>query len=339
MGSKEDLLRAEEIAARILSFKPAARTKKAWLNDDLGVPYRTFRDWEEGRFYPSDSHLRRIAQKLNAPREWLEYGQAFPPLSILAHELELRRWEQIAKEEYEAALKQEMVKPESQGDLSRVEEIKRSGELIAAKQEDQKAAGKAVPTDDPELLEVVQKFRDLRASLTNFYTRNRTQARLDWMMSEELKLMGSPFKKEYDFVSISEAHDFSSEGPVFALLEDWESKEYHFRRDWLSRVTSSRKECFLWTVRGNAMFPTIQDGDMVLVDGSKTEIEKGHIYVVHLPDEKAVVRRVETIKSDKVRVVSENRKGSPTKEYHENDVRILGEVIWLARTLAGGMND
>ncbi len=86
--------------------------------------------------------------------------------------------------------------------------------------------------------------------------------------------------------------------------------------------------------QGDSMLPTIEGGDSLLVDLSKTKIHDGKIYCVRI-DGQLYAKRLQKIPPTTVRVVSDNEKyRSFEVDLSKNidfDFEVIGEVCWWGR--------
>lgn len=105
---------------------------------------------------------------------------------------------------------------------------------------------------------------------------------------------------------------------------------YAFRSDWVRRK-GDPKRMVLMQVVGNSMEPELQDGDMVLIDESKTDVYAGGIYAVGVEDT-VLVKRIEKLPGQLV-LHSDNTDYSPVRLSGDElmNVRIIGKVLWISR--------
>ncbi|MDD4732203.1 MAG: helix-turn-helix transcriptional regulator [Desulfovibrio sp.] len=105
---------------------------------------------------------------------------------------------------------------------------------------------------------------------------------------------------------------------------------YAFRSDWVRRKGDPTR-MVLMQVMGNSMEPELHDGDMVLIDQSKTDIYAGGIYAVGVEDT-VLVKRIEKLPGQLV-LHSDNTDYSPIKLSGDEllNVRIIGKVLWISR--------
>ena len=105
---------------------------------------------------------------------------------------------------------------------------------------------------------------------------------------------------------------------------------YSFRSDWLN-MRGNPANMVLMEVMGNSMEPEIKEGDMVLIDESRTDVLSGSIYAVGVEDT-VMVKRVERLPGTLV-LRSDNMDYSPIHlsgdELH--NVRVIGKVLWASR--------
>lgn len=103
--------------------------------------------------------------------------------------------------------------------------------------------------------------------------------------------------EEYDLIPLLESR--VTAGPEGEILYGEIADRYPFKKWWVERLvgrSAERKESlFLVRVRGDSMSPTINQGEMALVDtwqGERMEVVAGRIYLVVLPDGCAVLKRL-----------------------------------------------
>lgn len=108
-----------------------------------------------------------------------------------------------------------------------------------------------------------------------------------------------------------------------------------FRRDWLTRLHVSPSNACLVKVRGESMQPTLHDGDLVLIDQSKTKIRSGRIYAFNDGGHSKVKRldcmddHTLIIRSDNPQFPLDIRKGEDA-----NALKVIGEVVWSGHTFS-----
>lgn len=115
-------------------------------------------------------------------------------------------------------------------------------------------------------------------------------------------------------------------------MPDWTDGEIDIPVTWLSGRT--QEDYFVLRVTGNSMFPTYQDGDIVLVLRSDTMDHSGQIGVVMYDDDKATLKRVEYVAGeDWMKLIPINPQYPPimvTDERLEH-CRVLGIPKMLVR--------
>ena len=115
-----------------------------------------------------------------------------------------------------------------------------------------------------------------------------------------------------------------------------------FRKSWLKRMDVSPNSAVLARASGDSMSPTIQDGDMLLIDrqhqspparqrGPK-DTRPAPIFAL-LDDGEARVKRVEKTPSDHWAILSDNPAFAP--EFRPLDaVQFIGKVVWWGHTVS-----
>lgn len=135
-----------------------------------------------------------------------------------------------------------------------------------------------------------------------------------------------------EFYYIPKAEAVLSAGGGAFVLSESNGERYSFRRDWIVKITTSPKNLVLMDVAGESMYPTIHDGDSVMIDTSRQQIHDGRIYAIRM-DDTISIKRLGLVPGDKIRIVADNRDEYPPYETKPADLHIIGQVIWYARTL------
>lgn len=108
-----------------------------------------------------------------------------------------------------------------------------------------------------------------------------------------------------------------------------------FSKTWLSQNGIQPSSCVLINARGRSMEPSIYDGDLVMIDRRKREIQNGRIYVFNDPSDGSRIKRLEVVPGRTIIIRSDNpdQKAYPP-EYHTDDSmnaiseNIVGAVVW-----------
>lgn len=114
-----------------------------------------------------------------------------------------------------------------------------------------------------------------------------------------------------------------------------------FRKDWLSKHGISLDNATLLRARGDSMEPIIWDGDLLLIDRSRTTINASAkktrqkaVYVVELEGQ-LLVKTLRRPSEDRIILISENVAGYDPTELRGrelNALRIVGKVVWWGHT-------
>ncbi len=116
-----------------------------------------------------------------------------------------------------------------------------------------------------------------------------------------------------------------------------------FRRDWLAKIGVSASACRLARGKGVSMWPTIWDGDMVLIDTARNEPpirpkgakdqRRSPIYAL-IDNGEARMKRVERPSNDLMMLISDNPDFPPElRQGHDiQAIQIIGKVVWWGHT-------
>jgi len=145
------------------------------------------------------------------------------------------------------------------------------------------------------------------------------------------------FAEEKDYVLIP-LYDLEASAGDGRVVEEPREPQKHlaFQLSWIKgKKGLSRKDLLLVTVVGDSMEPTLREGDVVLVDRSKSHVPEDGLYVLRV-DNTMLVKRLHKLSYRTLRVICDNDaygyfdfdvKGPP------KDLRVLGKVVWIGREI------
>ena len=137
---------------------------------------------------------------------------------------------------------------------------------------------------------------------------------------------------EYESVRRYNAEDLRLAAGVRAFIDrEPQASEIRFRKDWLQTHALAAKNLMLLNVIGDSMFPTIEDGDSVLIDESRRTPRSGRIFGLRTLDG-PLVKRLRK-RQGRWWADSDNGEYKP-RMMREND-QTLGQVVWWAHTEEG----
>lgn len=102
-----------------------------------------------------------------------------------------------------------------------------------------------------------------------------------------------------------------------------------FRAKWMTDAGLIADRCKVLSVNGDSMYPTLSDGDLILVDERQTTVRSMAVYAFVDVSGDARIKRLEKLddqlllRSDNPAVTTEIRKPAEA-----NDISIIGKVVW-----------
>ena len=160
---------------------------------------------------------------------------------------------------------------------------------------------------------------------------------LEWLLSGKGRVTGDdPITEDYhnEFVAIQYAAARPSMGGG-AIVEDEDrpGRDFHFRRAWIrDRLKAAPSMLRVMAVQGDSMMPTLNEGDVILVDMNQRNPIPPGVFVLH-DGLGLVAKRLEHVPmSDppRVRIISDNPHYTPY-ECTADEVNIVGRVRWYGR--------
>lgn len=136
-------------------------------------------------------------------------------------------------------------------------------------------------------------------------------------------------ESSFDLIPMVET-ELSAGGGAFVQSEDVKG-HYAFRKEWIRKVASGPKDMVLMRVFGNSMYPTIQDGDTVMIDTNRKKIVEGGLFALRF-DQTVMIKRLSFRTGGKIQIISDNREYQPY-EADMQDIHIIGQVIFFSRVL------
>jgi phage repressor protein C with HTH and peptisase S24 domain len=162
---------------------------------------------------------------------------------------------------------------------------------------------------------------------------------LDWLLTGKGRVHGGdPITEDYhnEFVAIQYAAVRPSMGGgAIVDTEDRPGRDFHFRRAWIrDRLKAAPSLLRVMAVQGDSMMPTLNDGDVILVDMNQRSPIPPGIFVLH-DGMGLVAKRLEHVPmSDppRVRIISDNDRYTPY-ECTADEVNIVGRIRWYGREM------
>lgn len=150
-----------------------------------------------------------------------------------------------------------------------------------------------------------------------------------------------------DFVLLPLLKSRVAAGPEGEILYEEVGDYYPFKRWWIEKISGrseERRKCLvLVKVRGDSMSPTINQGEIILVDIWETErleIRTGQIYLINMPDGSSAIKRlaISEAKDGRVKLIcmSDNVAAYQPFEFDLDPSRslkhyVLGRVRWAGK--------
>lgn len=129
-----------------------------------------------------------------------------------------------------------------------------------------------------------------------------------------------------------------SAGPGSVAQNGHPSYHMFFREGWLRTLTQSPSATLaVVEVSGDSMEPTLHNGDHVLVDRSVRRVGREGIYVIRYAagDELRIKRCTRMARTRLLTIHSDNASYQVEEGVSDDDIEVVGRVIWLGRNVGG----
>lgn len=137
---------------------------------------------------------------------------------------------------------------------------------------------------------------------------------------------------QLDLVPVAEISLEFGMGSTF-LHDDVETVRRYLPREWIAHFTKSPPALLRFARgRGDSMYPTILDGDLVLIDLGETRMtQQDDVWAVGYGD-LGGFKRLRSIGEGKIKVMSDNERVSD-EIFHMDEIRIIGRVCGNLRKM------
>lgn len=142
----------------------------------------------------------------------------------------------------------------------------------------------------------------------------------------------STFEEKISLIPHYEIH--ASAGDGSHLDQEYFENFLPFQTSWLKNITQSNQDKLTSiSVKGDSMYPTLSDGDQILVDMGISNPDREGIYVLRISDALHVKRVTFNPISNRISIKSDNPLYDSWDDLKPENVDIVGRVIWVGRKL------
>jgi phage repressor protein C with HTH and peptisase S24 domain len=163
---------------------------------------------------------------------------------------------------------------------------------------------------------------------------NQLNINVSWLITGvgAMRVYEASLDANKDFVYIPMLNDVQAAAGIGATVPDVEIVDSHlaFRRNWIKEQGISAKDASVIHVVGDSMFPTLTNGDVLLVDRSQRRLIIDKIYVFR-EEEGIMVKRFKSRSGNLLTLASDNQSIPDRTLDLEQNNDIIGRVVWVAR--------
>ncbi len=148
--------------------------------------------------------------------------------------------------------------------------------------------------------------------------------------------VSSPPRAAEGLVPIPRFDINASAGPGAYGEQEFPVAHLAFDRKWLKQLSDGKAEDLsIIRVQGDSMFPTLADGDDIIVDRSEAggRLQDG-IYVLRRDDTLMVKRLAVHPGSRRVTISSDNATYPTWPDCDPGDIEVIGRVVWAGRKIS-----
>ncbi|MFT4925596.1 MAG: phage repressor protein C with HTH and peptisase S24 domain [Phenylobacterium sp.] len=159
---------------------------------------------------------------------------------------------------------------------------------------------------------------------------------LNWLLTGEEshgQVTGEVIDKDLVFAPMFDVQASAGYGSLVGSEDITES--FGFNKSWLSsQLRVSSDNIAFVTVSGESMQPTLDDGDMILVDLSDQQVRAEDIYLLQT-DGSLMTKRLKKARNGELQVISDNPQypSWSIKPSEDEQSQVVGKVVWCGRKL------
>jgi phage repressor protein C with HTH and peptisase S24 domain len=160
--------------------------------------------------------------------------------------------------------------------------------------------------------------------------RAATGVSLDWLLTGEGAQQGAGQAAAGDLAYIGEylptvqPRSSKSRAPL---------RQIALTRDWLAEWLDAEPADLAYvTVKGESMAPTLEDGDLALLDRRAYQLEQDGIYALR-QGATLRVRRVQRLSGDRYQALSDNPRYHPFTFRLTSRLSVIGRVVWVGKRM------
>lgn len=142
---------------------------------------------------------------------------------------------------------------------------------------------------------------------------------------EDLNLIAS---NDETFVNIEDCRDIRISAGGGGFNDEYQTyQSTKVEKAWLDARRLKANDCAMFLVSGDSMYPTLKDGEEIIVDRSKKDLKDGKIFVLN--NEGAMLVKKVQITYSGVTLISQNSEYAPIELDAEqaNSLIIIGQVV------------
>lgn len=145
------------------------------------------------------------------------------------------------------------------------------------------------------------------------------------VVRQDLNLIAS---NDETFISIEDCRDVRISAGSGGFNDDYQAfNTTKVEKAWLDARRLKADDCAMFLVSGDSMYPTLKDGEEIIVDRSKQELTEGKIFVLNHGGA-MLVKKVQ-FTYDGVELISDNKDYRPLKlDINEaNNLIVIGQLV------------
>jgi len=145
---------------------------------------------------------------------------------------------------------------------------------------------------------------------------------------------GAPTRPANDDYAAVPRWSYAASAGHGAIIEPEPEKQHEilFRLEWIRTITDAPIErLFALTVEGNSMAPTLMDGDLALIDRTRTQARSDGIYLINVDGELLVKRLQKSLTDGTWTIISDNPLYPSESGITRDLLDIEGRVMWIGR--------
>lgn len=190
---------------------------------------------------------------------------------------------------------------------------------------------------------LLENGKDSLSAATRLRVAEALNCAIEELETPDDSIFGALDKRPKGLLSIKRYDVRASAGDGMLITQEDMIGDISFTSDFLLKITTSQPDKLAFIeVKGDSMHPTFKDGDSILIDRNKRDVETGGVFVLRVGDLLKVKRVTYDPFNQVLRLISDNKDSVGGERIFPDykisfdnlgNINVVGRVIWCGKSV------